>query len=104
MNEMRSSFKKWALTLFVLNLFDMAATLYLVVGQGMQEANPLMAWLLAIHPAVFALVKILLPGAALAFIAFTAPDSKPLLWCLRIVTVIYALVSILHLYGFWITA
>lgn len=102
MKKLRSSMKKWALSLYVLNLWDMAATLYFVVGMGMIEANPLMAWLLELHPIAFVLVKVVLMAGFLWYLAIKAPVTKKLLWALRIMTFVYFLLACFHVFGFWV--
>ncbi|HEY8432521.1 MAG TPA: DUF5658 family protein [Sandaracinaceae bacterium] len=53
---------RWIAVLLVLtcalNLLDVAATLFFVGGGHATEANPVMAWLLALGPAPFAIGKV----------------------------------------------
>lgn len=43
--------------LYILNLFDLLSTLY-ALSLGLVELNPIMAFAIFLHPAVFAFVKL----------------------------------------------
>ena len=62
----------WFCVCHLLNVCDALLTL-IAVSQGVEEANPIMAWTLAIGPAFFLTVKFTIFSVALTFIYKKAP-------------------------------
>jgi len=59
--------------LYLLNLCDLATTLF-ALSHGLVELNPVVNWMLSIHPALFPLVKIVL--AYILCIRFVQYEKK----------------------------
>lgn len=88
------------LTLLLLCAVDMYSTVYWVRTGVATEANPLLAWAFAIHPAVFVLVKAatFLPSLALAtFLARRHPAKVATL--LRFVILAYISLYLVGVFG-----
>ena len=77
----------------LLNIVDAALTLY-AISRGVDEANPVMAWAISVHPIFFVLLKIIVFSVAIEFIA----DKKPKY--LSFVGALFTAVIIWHL-SFW---
>ena len=58
----------WLLLCHFGNIADLVLTLY-AINNGVEEANPLMAWLLSISPFLFGAVKVLVFSLAIEIIA-----------------------------------
>lgn len=54
------------------NFADAVLTLY-AISKGVEEANPIMAWALNISPSFFIVMKFMLFGAAIEFLARFQP-------------------------------
>ena len=73
---MKLTFRFLLLILFIYNCLDAALTYDAVVLQKVAiEVNPVMAWLLSIHPALFLLVKIGLVNGWLLLMYKYFPNS-----------------------------
>jgi hypothetical protein len=80
-----------AWSLRVLNILDAGGTVYLVSVKGLDEANPIMRWLLEVHPLLFVFVKVLTVGLCAEFLA-----RRNACWTLAIVNVVYVIVVAMH--------
>lgn len=70
-----SRFDKYLVTAFLLNAIDIILTVALISNQEIVEANPIMAWCLSKHPALFAFAKISLLGSV-CFVLRTRMDAR----------------------------
>ena len=84
------------MTAYALNLADLALTLY-ALGLGLEEVNPLAAWLIRLHPAVYGAVKI----AALPL--FLWLDRNGSRWSRWTVTTAYAIIVANNIAAIWLT-
>ena len=76
----------WLLLCHLGNFADLALTLY-AISHGVQEANPLMAYLLDMSPFLFGATKLLLFSLAMEYIAKRKPIIlKPIALCYMLVT------------------
>lgn len=62
----------WYVISHLMNFCDAILTLY-AVSNGIEEANPVMAWALSISPALFLSVKFFVFGCAVHFVALKRP-------------------------------
>ena len=86
--------QSWLIKCHVLNALDAALTLY-AVSKGVEEANPVMAWTLAISPLLFVFVKFAVFTVAIHFLARNRPC------CLPPIAALFGIVVLWHV-GFWI--
>ena len=84
------------MTPYLLNLADLALTLC-ALSLGLAEGNPLAAWLIRLHPAVYGAVKI----AALPL--FLWLDKHGSRWSRRIVTAAYVITVANNIAAIWLT-
>ena len=91
--------KKWKfcfIYIFVLNLLDALATHY-SVGQGFaEELNPLMNYLLELHPATFYLCKITLVILGLSLL-YRLGESRGTKIALAVCAAIYTAIMFVHI-------
>jgi len=81
--------------IFILNLLD-AITTHYSVGRGLaQEVNPLMRYLLELHPATFYLCKVTLVSLGL-FLLMRLGETRGTKIALIICSVIYTAVMCMH--------
>ena len=80
----------WFFICHVCNIADAGFTLY-AISHGVEELNPLMAWLISISPALFVSTKLVLFAFAIDILSRRRPS-----W-LRWVGVLYMLVVAWHL-------
>jgi len=76
-----------------LNVADALLTLY-AISEGVDEANPVMAWAISVHPIFFVLLKIIVFSVAIEFIAKKKPEY------LSFFGALFSAVIIWHL-SFW---
>lgn len=80
-----------------LNVVDVVGTLFAVQVAGIEvEHNPLMRWLLAIHPVLFIFVKIPLVAVWSEFVAIFCKPEWVSRWLLSVVLVTYVIACALH--------
>ena len=80
----------WLLLCHVGNYTDLSLTLY-AISRGVEEANPIMAWLLSVSPFLFGAIKLVVFSFAIEFIAKRMPGA------LRWIALGYMLVTAWHL-------
>ena len=86
----------WYLISHLMNFCDAVLTLY-AVSNGIEEANPIMAWTLSVSPVLFLSIKFLVFGSAVHFIALKRPSL------LLYVSLLFMVVLAWHL-SFWLFA
>jgi hypothetical protein len=92
--------RKLLIVLFILNLFDTAATYFGLRFQLIDEGNPIMHALYDYSPILFITFKIGVSLFLLFFILSDIPLKSSILKAVSITAVGYSMVSALHLY--WI--
>jgi hypothetical protein len=80
----------WLILCHVGNYADLGLTMY-ALANGVQESNPIMAWLYQISPFLFGSIKLLVFSLAIEFIARRMPAA------LRWIAMAYMLVTAWHL-------
>lgn len=83
-------FLVWLLLCHLGNYADLSLTLY-AISRGVEEANPIMAWLLSVSPFLFGAIKLVVFSFAIEFIAKKMPKA------LRWIAIGYMLVTAWHL-------
>ena len=63
----------WLILCHVGNFMDLLLTMY-AISRGVEEANPIMNWLLGISPFLFSAVKLILFSLAIEFVAKRMPS------------------------------
>jgi len=80
-----------------LNLVDVIGTLFAVQVAGIEvELNPVMRWLLEIHPAVFVVAKIVLVAVWSEFVAIYCKPEWIARWGFTVVLIGYVIAVALH--------
>ena len=77
------------MTLYLLNLADLASTL-LGLSRGLEEINPIINTLLSIHPALFVLVKVVAAYPLCTHMAKSAKKSRMDKFIYAAIVVVYA--------------
>ena len=80
----------WLLLCHVGNYADLSLTLY-AISRGVEEANPLMAWLINISPFLFGVVKLTMFSLAIDYVARKIPAA------LKWISLLYMIVLSWHL-------
>lgn len=78
--------------IFVLNAIDAVATVTWVSAGMAEEANPLMAHLLEMHPVVFVGVKLTLVGLCVSLLWRYYDHTLSVVACILLVSVYYVLI------------
>ena len=76
----------WLALCYLFNFIDATMTL-IVVSKGVEEANPVMAYLLSFGPAFFIITKFIVFALAVDFIARRIPKILPLIGILFMMVV-----------------
>ena len=84
------------MTAYLLNLFDLACT-YLFLERGGYELNPVVRWLLSIHPAAFPFVKVFVTGVLCGLLHLIGKAEPNARYALRITTVVYAAIAVYYI-------
>ncbi len=83
---------KLATIAYLLNLFDMAATLFIVGALGGREINPLMGAVLAVSPFAFVCAKTFGTGLLLSLL-----DERKAVMPLAVIVLAYSAIAIGHI-------
>ena len=78
---------------YILNLLDLALTLFILNTRG-AEGNPAVSAMLAAHPLLFPFVKVIVAGAMCFWLHRNAQTYAAALWGLRAITAFYAAVCL----------
>lgn len=83
----------WVRSLFVFNVIDIAATVFVITSATGSEYNPIASWLYNFHPVVWMLVKFALWSIGAAAL-MSNPDDKTHRLVFACVTVFYGVLSL----------
>lgn len=82
-------------TAYILNLLDMAFTLH-ALEYGARELNPIVNWMIGVHPLVFAFAKTVVAGVLLWWLNRESQTEPLARWGLKFLTGFYWLVILWH--------
>ena len=88
--DKKATLLAWLLLCHLGNAADVGLTLY-AIQNGAEEINPIMAWALSVSPLFFIIIKFIVFGLAIDFLAIRAPEL------LRWITMLYMSVMAWHL-------
>jgi len=80
----------WLLLCHIGNYADLSLTLY-AISKGVEEANPIMAWLINISPFLFGVVKLTIFAIAVELVAKRMPSV------LKWIAIVYMITVAWHL-------
>jgi|TARA_R110000824_G_scaffold181438_4_gene362210 hypothetical protein len=95
MKQIKDNF--WFAYIFILNLLDAILTHYSVSRKLTEEVNPLMKYLLEIHPAAFYLCKLTLVSLGLVLLKKLG-ETRGTKIALTICSSVYTAVVIIHVF------
>lgn len=84
------------MTLYILNLFDLACT-YLFLERGGYELNPVARWLLSIHPAAFPFAKVFVAGALCYWLHWIGRKEPAARVAIYLITGLYAAIAVYYI-------
>ena len=87
----------WFAYIFILNFLDAVLTHYSVSRGLAEEMNPLMKYLLELHPATFYLCKLILVSLGLILLKKLG-DTKGTKMALTVCSAIYTAIVIMHIF------
>lgn len=83
------------MTAYILNLLDMAFTLH-ALEHGARELNPIVNWMIGVHPWLFPFAKIVLVGVVLWWLNRESQTEPLARWGLKFLAGLYWLVILWH--------
>ena len=87
------------MTIYILNLLDMAITLH-ALEHGARELNPIVNWMIGVHPLLFVFSKVVLVGVVLWWLNRESQTEPLARWGLKFLTGLYGLVVLWHILNF----
>jgi hypothetical protein len=87
----------WLAYIFILNFLDAVLTHYSVNRGLAEEANPLMKYLLELHPATFYLCKLTLVSLGLILLKKLG-DTRGTKIALIVCSIVYTTIAIMHIF------
>ena len=83
------------MTVYILNLLDMAITLH-ALEHGARELNPIVNWMIGVHPLLFVFSKVVLVGVVLWWLNRESQTEPLARWGMKFLTGLYWLLTLWH--------
>ena len=84
------------MTIYILNRLDMAITLH-ALEHGARELNPIVDWMIGVHPLLFVFSKVVLVGVVLWWLNRESQTEPLARWGLKFLAALYGLAAMWHI-------